>query len=222
MSQLVEEHRHRPLGRAGRGPAGRLPPACSASQCACSPAGRDPTRPTLPLHLRPLAQPRGCSTHNPRTGDRHSRSGVAAATLRPGSRQDNDAASPTSQHPSFASAGGHHRRTWTSSSGDGSVTLILRSPATRTSRSGDDAENLPDRAEGRPPPGPPGAPRGRRGHGRHVMDLLIAKLGVNDSEVYRLPAPAAGPHRAQPRRRPRASRAALPAVRPKKPANCRL
>ena len=47
----------------------------------------------------------------------------------------------------------------------------------------------------------------------HVLDLLVRELGVNEREVYRLPAPL-DLTRAQPRRRPRPLRPALPAVRP--------
>ena len=133
-------HRDRPLGRADRGRARRAAPACSPTGVpGADPAGRRPGAP-LPLHLRPLAQPRG------RAGQPQDRQGA----LRPG--QGAAAAAPAAAHrargrrvrrwPTCTTPGScrsrtSSRRTWTSSSRAWRSASTSRSgsPATRTSRS---------------------------------------------------------------------------------------
>ena len=184
--QLAEERAGRPARHV---PRGGVPGAHAA--------GRRPGAP-VPVHLRPLAEPRG-RAGQPQDRQRALRprqGAAAAAPLHPGDRPGRATPrSPTSTTPASSRSRTSSPRTSTSSSPGwrSASTTCSGSPATRTSRSRRTTPRTSSTALEKELTrrrfGPPVRLEVADDMDDHVLDLLIRELGVNDSEVYRLPAP---------------------------------
>ena len=182
------------------------------------PAGRRPG-PPVPLHLRPVAQPRGacCATRaRARSTSPASRCRRCSPACCASSRASTSRRWPTCTTPASSRSRTSSRRTSTTSSRAWTCasTSPSGSPATRTSRSRRTTPRTSSRRSSasctRRRFGPPVRLEVERGHGRRTCSTCwCASSAIADSEVYRLPAPL-DLRGAQRHRRPRPLRPAVP------------